>query len=63
MQVKELKAILSVLNDDTEVYLEFQETRFKTGRSTCLKSVEVEEGFIGVTLKGVFGKTEGGDPK
>jgi len=59
LTVKELKAVLSILLDETEVYLEFQEgTRNTPGRSTCLNTIELEEGFIGVTLKGVFNKKE-----
>lgn len=57
MLVKELKAILSILPDDTEISLEFQEgNRNKQGRTTLLNSVEIEEGFMGITLKGVFVK-------
>jgi hypothetical protein len=59
MIVKELRAILSVLNDDTEVNIEWQEgTRFKPGRIAELNSVEIEEGFTFVTLKAVFHKND-----
>lgn len=55
MTTKDLMAILSVLKDDAEVYLEFQEGNRNTqGRSACLNSVEIEEALEGVTLKGLF---------
>lgn len=52
MIVKELREILSILNDDTEVNIEWQEgTRIRAGRTACLNSVEIEAGFLYVTLK------------
>jgi hypothetical protein len=60
MIAKDLKAILSVLKDDSEIYLEFQEVnRNKQGRFTSLNSVEVEECLGSITLKGLF--TKAGD--
>jgi hypothetical protein len=55
MYVKELKAILSVLNDDTDIYIEWQEgSRTRPGRVACLNSVEIEDNFTSINLKAVF---------
>ncbi len=59
MNVRELRAILCILNDDTEINIEWQEgTRKKAGRIALLNSVEIEEDFNCITLKALANKDE-----
>lgn len=60
MLVKDLRAILSILNDDTEINVEWQEgTRNKSGRVACLNSVEIEGDLNFITLKAFISKETG----
>lgn len=61
LRVKELRAVLSILQDDSEIFIEWQEgTRRQAGRVTVLNSVEIEEDLNIVTLKAFMPKESSG---